>query len=263
MALKVSIITPVLNGESTIINAIESVIKQDYDNIEHIIIDGNSTDETSLIVKKYTNHIDTFISEPDEGVYDAMNKGIKLATGDIIATLNSDDTYASRYTVKNMVEFIETHGLDAAYGDLMYVSCNNTEKIVRFWKAGEYRKSAFCYGWVLPHPTFFCKREIFERYGYYNPNLRIASDFELLLRFIEKKHIKISYQPEVIVKMRTGGKAYGLTGILCGNLEIISAFRLNDISLSPWFFIRKPILKLSQYFRRPKLYSQMREIEQI
>ncbi len=263
MSLKVSIITSVLNGENTIANAIESIMRQNYENIEHIIVDGNSTDQTVSIVKEYANHIDTFISEPDEGVYDAMNKGIKLATGDVIATLNSDDFYASQSVVRNMVEFIEMHNLDAAYGDLVYVSSNNTDKIIRFWKAGEYQKGTFRHGWVLPHPTFFCKREVFEKYGYFNPNLSIASDFELLLRFIEKYHIKIGYQPQVIVKMRTGGKAYSLMGILCGNLEIISSFQLNNLSISPWFFIRKPITKLSQFFRRPKLYGQKTAIEQI
>lgn len=256
MSLKISIITSVLNGADTIADTIESVMKQDYDNIEHVIIDGGSTDQTVPIIKKYANNIEKFISEPDDGVYDAMNKGIKLSTGDIIATLNSDDFYASQDTVKNMVNCIETFDLDAAYGDLAYVSRKNIDKVVRFWKAGKYRKGAFRHGWALPHPTFFCKRKVYEDYGYFNPNIKIASDFELLLRFVEKHEIAIGYQPQVIVKMRTGGKAYGLVGRICGNLEIISAFHLNDLTISPSFFIRKPIAKLTQFFRRSKFYNQ-------
>jgi glycosyltransferase len=180
-----------------------------------------------------------------------MNKGIGLSTGEILAILNSNDTYADKTIVSNMVAFMQHNHLDAAYGDLVYIDNNNTDRVTRFWKTGQYNRQAFSYGWAIPHPTFFCRREIFERFGYFNDKLQIAADFELMLRFIEKHRIEVGYLPEVIVKMRSGGKANVFRGIILGNLEIIRSFRLNNIRLSPWFFIVKPIAKVSQLFRRP------------
>ncbi|MBA7660303.1 hypothetical protein ES703_68305 [subsurface metagenome] len=150
-----------------------------------------------------------------------------------------------------MVEFIQNNGLDAAYGDLVYMDRNNSDHVTRFWKVGEYKRRAFYYGWVIPHPTFFCRKQVFEKYGYFNEKFQVAADFELLLRFIEKHQIKVGYLPKVIVKMRAGGKANVLQGIIRGNWEIIRSFRLNNLRLSPWFFIVKPITKISQLFRRP------------
>jgi glycosyltransferase involved in cell wall biosynthesis len=249
--VKVSIITVCLNSVATIEDTIKSVLAQDYRDIEHIVVDGGSADGTLDILKKYHDRINKYISEPDKGVYDAMNKGIRLSTGDIVATLNSDDVYADETIVSRMVEFIRRNGLDAAYGDLVYTDPNNTNYVTRFWKAGEYKSGAFCYGWVIPHPTFFCRKQIFERYGYFNDNFRIAADFELMLRFIEKHRITVGYLPEVVVKMRAGGQANVLQGIIRGNWEIIRSFRLNGLRLSPWFFVIKPIAKVSQLFRRP------------
>ena len=250
--MRVSIITVVLNGAEMIEHTIKSVLSQDYDDIEYIVIDGGSTDGTLDILSKYQGKISRCISESDTGIYEAMNKGIKLLSGDIVATLNSDDIYADHTIISKIVEFIKTGGLDAAYGDLIYVNRNNTNQVKRFWKPGQYKRKAFCYGWVLPHPTFFCRKEIFERFGYFNDKLKIAADFELMLRFIEKHQIKVGYLPKAIVKMRTGGKANVLRGIIRGNLEIIKSFRLNGLRLSPWFFVYKPLIKISQLFARPK-----------
>jgi glycosyltransferase involved in cell wall biosynthesis len=180
-----------------------------------------------------------------------MNKGIKLSNGDIIATLNADDVYADETIVGRMVEFMQSNGLEAAYGDLVYVDRNNSDCVIRFWRAGGYKKGAFCHGWVVPHPTFFCRKGNFEKYGYFNEKFHIAADFELMLRFIEKRQIKVGYLPKVIVKMRIGGKANILQGMIRGNWEIIKSFRLNGLRLSPWFFILKPITKISQLFTRP------------
>jgi len=180
-----------------------------------------------------------------------MNKGIRLSTGEIVATLNSDDMYADETIVGRMVKFIQKDSLDAAYGDLAYINPNNSHHIRRFWKAGEYKRGAFCYGWVIPHPTFFCRKQVFEKYGYFNERFQIAADFELMLRFIERYQIKIGYLPEVIVKMRPGGKANLLRGIIRGNRDIIRSFRLNNLRLSPWFFVLKPVMKISQLFARP------------
>jgi len=248
----VSIITVCFNIAETIEDTIKSVLSQDYKNIEYIIVDGGSTDGTLDIINRYKNKIAKVISEPDNGIYDAMNKGLKSSTGDIIATLNGDDMYAEKTTVSQMAEFIQNNALDAAYGDLVYIDRRDTRHVKRFWQPGRYKKGAFCHGWVIPHPTFFCRKEIFEKFGYFNDNLQIAADFELMLRFIEKHQITADYLPKVIVKMRTGGKANVLRGMIRGNCEIIRSFRLNNLHLSPWFLIAKPITKISQLFRVPK-----------
>lgn len=249
--MKVSIVTVCLNSVEKIKDAVNSVLSQDYRNIEYIVVDGGSTDGTLDIINSYRSKIAKVISEPDNGIYEAMNKGIKSSTGDIIATLNSDDVYTEHTVVSRIVEFMKSNSLDAVYGDLVYVNRNRADHITRFWKAGKYKKGAFSYGWVLPHPTFFCRKEIFERFGCFNDKLQVAADFELMLRFVEKHNIKVGYLPKVIVKMRKGGKANVVKGIIRGNLEIIRSFRLNDIRISPWFFFYRPITKMLQLFARP------------
>jgi glycosyltransferase involved in cell wall biosynthesis len=249
--MKVSIITVCFNIAGTIEDTIKSVLSQDHEDIEYIVVDGASTDGTLDIIKKYKNNIAKIISEPDNGIYDAMNKGLSSSTGDIVATLNGDDIYAEKTTVSRMVEFIQNNGLDAAYGDLVYFNRHEPGHVKRYWRPGPYKKGAFYHGWVIPHPTFFCRKEIYEKFGYFNDTLQIAADFELMLRLIEKNRIKIGYLPKVIVKMGTGGKANVLRGIIKGNKEIIKSFRLNGLRLSPWFFVCKPITKISQLFARP------------
>jgi glycosyltransferase involved in cell wall biosynthesis len=249
--MKVSIITVCFNIAETIEDTIKSVLSQDYKDIEYIVVDGGSTDGTLEIISRYKNKIAKVISEPDNGIYDAMNKGLRSSTGDILATLNGDDVYAEKSIVSRMAEFIESRDLDAAYGDLIYVDLYDSSHVKRFWKAGSYKSGAFYHGWVVPHPTFFCRKEIFERFGYFNDTLQIAADFELMLRLIEKHQIKIGYIEKVVVKMGTGGKANVLRGMIQGNKEIIKSFHLNGLRLSPWFFIRKPITKISQLFSRP------------
>jgi glycosyltransferase involved in cell wall biosynthesis len=246
--MKISIITVCLNSAETIEDTIKSILSQDYKDIEYIVVDGGSTDGTLEIIEKYNGQIHKCISEPDKGIYDAMNKGIKLSTGEIIATLNSDDVYADENVVSKMEEFIQANDLDAAYAGLVYVSRKNPSRVVRVWMPGQYRRGAFSNGWVVPHPTFFCRKKIYEQFGCFNDKLHTAADFELLLRFIEAHRIKVGYLPKVIVKMRTGGKANVLRGMIRGNGEIIKSFRLNGLRLSPWFFIRKPIVKISQLF---------------
>lgn len=249
--MKISIITVCLQSADTIEDTIKTVLSQDYKDIEYIVVDGGSTDGTLNIINRYKNKIAKVISEPDKGLYDAMNKGLRSSTGNILATLNGDDVYADQTTVGQMAEFIQNNGLDAAYGDLIYVDRRDTGHVKRFWQPGRYKEGAFSHGWVIPHPTFFCRKEIFEKFGYFNDELQIAADFELMLRLIEKHRIKIGYLPKVIVKMSTGGKANVLRGIIQGNREILRSFRLNDLRLSPWFFVRKPITKIAQLFRRP------------
>jgi len=248
--MKISIITVCLQSVETIEDTIKTVLSQDYKDIEYIVVDGGSTDGTLDIINKYKKDIAKVISEPDNGIYDAMNKGMKLSTGNILATLNGDDLYAETTTVSRMAEFIQHNALDAAYGDLIYVDRRDTGHVKRFWQPGRYKKGAFSHGWVIPHPTFFCRKEIFEKFGYFNDNLQIAADFELMLRLIERHRIKIGYLQKVIAKMSTGGKANILRGMIQGNKEIIKSFRLNNLRLSPWFFILKPATKISQLFTR-------------
>ena len=249
--MKVSIITACYNSSGTIEDTINSVLCQDYYDIEYIVVDGGSQDDTHKILAKYQDNISQSISEPDNGVYDAMNKGIKLTTGQIVGFLNSDDLYASKTIISKVVMFMQQNDYEAVYGDLLYVDQLDTNKVVRYWQAGKYTKGAFRSGWVIPHPTFFCRRELFEKFGYFNDKFQIAADFELMLRFIEKHQIKIGYMPQVLVKMRRGGKAYILRGIIRGNMEIIRSFRLNNLNISPFFFIHKPIIKICQLFNRP------------
>lgn len=248
--MKISIITVCYNSADTIADTIRSVLSQDYQDIEYVVIDGGSKDGTIDILNKYRDNIHKYISEPDKGIYDAMNKGIAMATGDIIAVLNADDFYAAGDVVSKMVELMESKKLDAAYGDLVYVDLKDTSKEVRFWRAGSYKPGAFRKGWVPPHPAFFCRRRVYEKYGSFRKDMKIAADFELMLRFIEKHKIKIGYLSQTIVKMRTGGKANDWKGRICGNIEILKSFKLNNLKPSPLFFISKPLTKISQLFKR-------------
>jgi len=250
--LKVSIITAVFNGSETIEDCIKSIHTQTHPDIEHIIIDGGSTDGTIEIIKNHKDKISRFISEKDNGLYDAMNKGIRLAKGDLIGFLNADDIYYNEDVISQATALVQKDCLQALYGDLIYIDRMNPNKVVRYWRPGRYKAGAFYSGWVPPHPTFFCRKEIFERFGYFNDKLKIAADFELMLRFIEKNKIKVGYLPKIIVKMRTGGKANVIRGIMKGNSEIIKSFRLNGLHISAKFFVQKPITKINQLFKKVK-----------
>jgi glycosyltransferase len=247
--LKVSIITAVYNAETTIEDCIKSVCTQTCPDIEHIIIDGGSTDRTLDIVRENETHISKCVSGKDNGVYDAMNKGLDFASGQIIAFLNADDFYASGTIVSEIVGFMQKNCFDAVYGDLVYIARNDSEKIVRYWQPGKFKPGAFRRGWAPPHPTFFCKKEIYDEYGCFNDNFQVAADFELMLRFLERYKIKAGYLPKIFVKMRTGGKANIIRGIIRGNSEIIRSFKMNNLSISPNFFICKPITKVMQLVR--------------
>lgn len=247
--MKISIITITYNSSSTLAETINSVINQSYKNIEYIIIDGGSSDNTIPIIKSYENKITTFISEKDNGIYDALNKGILLATGDVIGILHSDDFYTNTNVIQNVVNKLEQTNADALYADLFYVDKNNTSKIHRKWKSGNYSLEKFLYGWMPPHPTFFVKKTIYEKYGSFNLSLNSSADYELMLRFIYKEKIKIAYLPEFIIKMRLGGKSnVSLKNRIIANKEDRKAWRINN--LKPYFFTLyiKPIRKIVQLF---------------
>ena len=204
---KISIITVAFNSAKTIKGTIESIISQDYNNIEYLIIDGGSTDATMDIVKSYSEHVKYFVSEPDNGIYDAMNKGIKAATGDVIGILNSDDFYPNSFVLSNVAKLFQKYSCDAVYGDLVYVKANDINKIKRYWQAGEYSTSKIKNGWMLPHPTFFVKKKIYIRYGLYDTDLKSAADYEMILKLLYKHNISVHYVPMILVNMRMGGES--------------------------------------------------------
>ncbi len=184
--VKVSIITVVFNGAKYIRSAIQSVLSQDYDNIEYIVIDGGSTDGTVDIVKEYQDKISVFISEPEGGIYDAMNKGIELATGNVIGILNSDDFYINELTIGKVVKEFKEKKVDSVYADFVYVEPKNLNKTVRYYDSGNFNPLMFSYGWMPAHPTFFVKRKVYEKYGVFRTDLKIAADFDILSRFLYK-----------------------------------------------------------------------------
>ena len=203
--MKISIITVCYNSEKYIKYAIESVINQTYANIEYIIVDGNSKDKTVDIIKSYGNKITKFVSEPDKGIYDAMNKGIKMATGDVVAILNSDDFYANTNVIENIANAFTDNSIDGIYGDLLVVFRENTDKIKRKYEANKFQLKSLKYGIMPGHATIFLKRHLFEKYGLYKTDYKIAADFELLVRMLYTHKINIKYLPQIVIKARTGG----------------------------------------------------------
>ena len=247
--MKVSIITVSFNSGNTILDTIESVKKQTYEDIEYIIIDGGSTDSTLNIINSNLDVIDEFVSEPDYGLYHAMNKGIKLANGEIIGFLNSDDLYTDVNVISDVVNIFSEFNTDASYANLEIVKEFNINKVVRYWKSGSYNLNKFLYGWMPPHPTIFLKRNIFKIYGDFNLNLGSAADYEIILRFFYKHKISVRYLDKTIIKMRSGGVS---------NKSILNRIKANRFDkkawlvngLKPQFYthILKPIIKIGQYF---------------
>lgn len=203
--LKISIITAVYNNQKTIKSAIDSVLSQKYPFVEYIVIDGASDDGTLNILNKNKANIDLLISEVDGGVYDAFNKGIKHATGDVIGFLHADDVYENSDVLTKIASVFENSDNDALYGDLVYVKSNNLKKVIRYWKAGNYTKKSFYRGWMPPHPTLFIRKSIYSKFGVFNSKYKISADYDLILRFLFTKKIKTSYIQEVLVRMRSGG----------------------------------------------------------
>ena len=252
MSTRVSIITVCYNSANTIEHTIRSVLKQRKTGVklEYIVVDGASNDGTIDIIKKFEDEITIFISEPDSGVYDAMNKGIRLASGDIIGFLNSDDLYSHGKVIDRIITIFEKYNCDSVYGDVVYVDRNNISKIIRCWKSCSYEEGLFRKGWHPPHPAFFVKREIYEKYGKFRLDFEIAADYELMLRFLEKYRITTYYIPEILVRMRIGGKSNkDLRNILRANYECYRAWKVNGLSpplLLPFY---KIIRKLPQLWR--------------
>ena len=251
--MKVSIITVTFNSVSVINDCLDSISSQEYDNIQHIVIDGASTDGTLSILESKHSQLNTLISKPDNGIYDAMNKGIKIATGDIIGFLNSDDFYPNNKVISKVVkEFEKDSFLDACYSDLIYVDQFNTSKTIRYVKSSKFQEGLFSKGWCPPHPTFFVRRSVYKKFGNFDLSYKFASDVDLMMRFLEKYKIKSKYIPEVWVKMRMGGVTNkNLKNIWLQNKEIIHSFNKNNLSVNLLkFLILKIISRILQYFKR-------------
>lgn len=253
--MKISIITVSFNSAQYIEDCIKSVLSQSYKNIEYIIIDGGSTDGTVDIIKKYESKISKWISEPDRGIYDAMNKGISLATGDVIGFLNSDDVYYNSSVLENIAKLMENNLVDACYSDLVYVDKYDLKKIIRYWRSTEFNIGLLRRGWVPPHPTFYVRKFIYDKHGAFDLDYPLAADFELMVRFLNCYRIKAVYLPKITVRMRVGGATnQSIVNIVRQNFEIIRACKKNNIPLSLiLFFTWKLYSRARQFFSRREI----------
>lgn len=246
--MKVTIITACFNSSKTIIDCINSTHTQTYPDIEHIIIDGVSVDNTVELITNTPNSVSFIISEPDNGIYDAMNKGINYATGDIIGILNSDDHYIDDLVIEKIVNVFKSNKVDCVHADLYYVKKDDTNQIVRHWQTCDYTPGAFKRGWHPAHPTFFVRKEVYEKYGLFNLNFSLAADFELMLRFLERHKITSTYLPEPIIKMRVGGAtSKNIKNVIRQNIECYRAFKINGIRVSSLYLFFRLLPKLKQF----------------
>ena len=254
--MKFTIVTATYNSGKTVRDTLESVLSQTYTDYEYIIKDGGSKDDTLAIVKEYEPKFEgrmKIVSERDKGIYDAMNKGFQMATGDVLMLINSDDLFARADAVELVAREFEKHPeVDGVYADLYYVSQNNINNIVRVWKTG--KQKSMRYGWLPAHPTFYVKRECYEKYGDFNLNYPLAADFELMLRFVERYGIKLTYLPEHLVKMRLGGAtSKNLTNIYKQDVETIKAFKENGLpGGNVMYLLWRYLPKVKQFFRKSK-----------
>lgn len=252
--MNISIITVTYNCAHVVADCLDSVAGQTHADVEHVVIDGASTDGTSDVLQAHRDSLAVLVSEPDGGIYDAMNKGITLATGDIIGFLNSDDFYAGHTVLSTVAKVFESDPtLDACYSDLIYVDLVDTFRTVRYWQSSDSQSNSFAKGWMPPHPTFFVRRSVYERYGVFNLDYRIAADVELMMRFLEFYKIRVRYVPEVWVKMRLGGTTNkSFKNIWIQNQEVLRALKEHNLPVNAFlFFARKLFSRGQQFFRRP------------
>ncbi len=246
--MKISIITVCFNAENTIERCLLSVLDQSYSDIEYIIIDGFSADSTVSIIEKYKSHISKLVSEPDKGIYDAMNKGIALATGEMVGILNADDVFAHENVLIHIAEKFKEDQNDSLYADLQYV---NSTKVIRHWNSGSYKINNWYWGWMPPHPTFYVKRELYAKFGNFNTELKLAADYEIMLRFLLKHKISASYLPEVTVKMAVGGVSNkSIKNRLLANQEDKKAWTINNLSMPFYLPLLKPLRKVMQFLKK-------------
>jgi glycosyltransferase involved in cell wall biosynthesis len=244
--LKISVVTIVYNAQDTIERCIESVISQNYSNVEYIIIDGGSTDNSLQIINQYRSHIKVLVSERDQGIYDAMNKGIRLATGEVVGMLNADDFFAGQEVISAVGQAFSNSDAGIVYGNLDYI--NSADKVIRKWKSHTCGKNSFQWGFMPPHPTFYCKRDLFEKYGFYRLEYGSAGDYELMVRFMHKWKVRSLHLNNVMVKMQVGGVS---NSNLINRVKAwwfdLKAMRENNVFLPVLAIVLKPMRKIFQF----------------
>ena len=247
--MKISIITVSYNSVGTIEETIKSVISQQGVDLEYIVIDGGSTDGTLGVIDKYRDRITSVVSEADEGIYDAMNKGILMAKGHVIGLLNSDDTYSDSFVLFKVIDKFKSDKIDCCYGDIVCVNKDNTQQVTRYWKSGEFSSRLRLIGWYPPHPAFFSTKDMYDNFGRFNTGYKIAADADLMFRFIFKHKAKVEYIPEVLVRMKNGGVSDGGVGsIVRQNIEIIESIKNLEIGSSIFMFLLYKIFsRISQF----------------
>jgi glycosyltransferase involved in cell wall biosynthesis len=251
--MKVSIITVVYNGEAYIEGCIESVSGQNYPDVEHIIMDGGSKDRTMEIVNRLRDKVAVVVSEKDRGLYDAMNKGIALATGDIIGILNADDVYAAPDVIAAVVDSFKQANAEMVFGDLVVVAEDDLNRVLRYCTAGEFKRRDFEKGDMPPHPSVFVKKAVYEKFGTFNIDFRLAADYEWLLRSAYNGNTQWEHLGKILVKMRTGGMSQrGIQSKVKLNNEIRKACEINGVKTSLLRIYSKYFTKLFQLVRRPK-----------
>jgi len=249
--MKVTVITVAFNASHTIADTLDSVAAQLHPDIEHVVVDGASTDGTLEVIKRHGQRVSRLVSEPDSGIYDAMNKGLRLGTGDIIGFLNADDVYADPGVLSRVAAAMEHDRLDALFGDAEFVSPERPDKPLRRYRSDRFRPDRIAWGWMPAHPTLFLRRAVFERFGLFRSDYRIAGDFELVARVFHGDTLKYRHLPEVMVRMRTGGVSTGgWRNTLLLNREVLRACRENGINTNLPKILSKYLAKLLEFLRR-------------
>ena len=249
--MKISVITATFNSEAGLSATIESFISQSYPDKELIVIDAGSNDKTLDIIREYQKHISTWISEPDKGIYDALNKGITLSKGDVIGFLHSGDRFPNLKILDRIAEKFTNHSVSAVYGDLNYVDPNNANKIIRHWKSGEYKSNLIYKGWMPPHPTLYMKKDVYTKHGIFDLSFKIAADYDLMLRVLKDTTIEVAYLPEVLVDMETGGISNGrFKNIIRKSWEDYLGLKKNGIPFPSLVLGRKNLQKIPQFFSK-------------
>ena len=248
--MKVSIVTICYNNGESIKQTIDSVLSQDYHNIEYVIIDGASTDSSMEVISSYGERIAKVISEPDKGIYDAMNKGVDNCTGDIVGLVNSEDMLNSPDCISEIVKVYKETGADIVYGDLIVVKPEAQDKVIRYWRTGEFNRDAFRKGWMSPHMATYIKKSLYDKHGGFRLDMKISADYELMLRFMYKHNAKCVYLPKIVIKMLAGGVSNNsLKNYWTSNYEVYKSWKVNDMKVSPFIIFRKPLSKVFQFLR--------------
>lgn len=249
--MKVTVITVCFNSAATLADTLRSVASQSHPDIEHIVIDGGSTDGTVSIVEKERDRISQFVSEPDDGIYDAMNKGLRLATGEIIGFLNSDDVYENAHVIRSIVREFAAPGLEAVFADAVFVDADRPASVLRRYSSRHFGPKTIAWGWMPAHPTLFLRRSVYERHGGFKTGYRIAGDFEFIARTFSRNEIRYRYLPEVFVRMRNGGvSTSGLKGTLLLNREVLRACRENGLKTNVVKVGSKYLFKMLEFIPR-------------